>query len=125
MDNNAIILIAAAVFAVVLFVLAYRFLGEEKVKKWLRWAVLEAEKDLQSGTGEAKLVRVYSLLIVAFPKFSKILPYRRFEKLVDCALVWMDELLANNPIIASTVYSAEITDKHESEAVDDGNSVEG
>lgn len=122
--DNVLILVAAAAFAVVLLAIAYWLLGEEKVKKWLRWAVLEAEKELQHGTGKAKIEKVYNLFVVTFPKLALIISRKRFEKLVDVALIWLDELLANNAKIAAEVYGEPIIDKHESEAVDDGNSVE-
>jgi hypothetical protein len=118
--DNVLILVAAAVFAVVLFALAYRFLGEEKVKKWLRWAVLEAEKELQHGTGKAKIEKVYNLFVVTFPKLALIISRKRFEKLVDVALIWLDELLATNKKVASAVYNEPVISKCESEADSNG-----
>lgn len=67
-----------------------------KVKEWLKWAVVEAEKYLGTGTGQLKLRQVYDMFIEAFPVFSKMLPFSIFSKLVDDALEWMDEQLSKN-----------------------------
>lgn len=94
---------ALAVIAVVVFVLLYKFCGVEKVKNWLLWAVCEAETALGSGTGKLKLATVYSLFIEQFPKFSKIMPFALFSRLVDEALEIMREWLENNKAIAAVI----------------------
>ncbi len=94
---------ALAVIAVVVFVLVYKFCGIEKVKVWLLWAVCEAEKALGSGTGKLKLATVYSMFIEKFPKFSKIMPYAVFSKLVDEALATMRDWLEKNEAIAAVI----------------------
>ena len=54
--------------------LIYRFLGlptekqKAKVKEWLIWACIEAERALQSGTGQLKLREVWNLFC-AVPAF--------------------------------------------------------
>ena len=94
---------ALAVIAVVVFILLYKFCGIEKVKAWLLWAVCEAEKALGGGTGKLKLMTVYSMFIERFPKFSKIMPFFLFSKLVDEALETMREWLENNKAIAAVI----------------------
>ncbi len=95
--------VALAVIAVVFFILLYKFCGIEKVKAWLLWAVCEAEKILGGGTGKLKLAMVYSMFIERFPKFSKIMPFSLFSKLVDEALEIMREWLENNQAIAAVI----------------------
>lgn len=67
-----------------------------KVKEWLKYAVIEAEKYLGSGTGQLKLRAVYDMFVEAYPIFSKILPFSIFSRMVDDALEWMRIQLENN-----------------------------
>ncbi len=77
-----------------------------KVKQWLIWACIEAEKALQSGTGQAKLLRVYEMfcLIPAFTWVSKIISFELFSKWVKEALVKAKEMLVENGDLANYVY---------------------
>jgi hypothetical protein len=72
----------------------------KKVREWLLWAVIQAEKALGSGTGQLKLRRVYDLFVARFPWLAKIIPFEMFCKMVDDALDEMRELLKNNPAVA-------------------------
>lgn len=74
-----------------------------KVKEWLKYAVVEAEKYLGTGTGQLKLRAVYDMFVDTFPVFSKILPFSIFSKLVDDALEWMNEQLSKNQMIKNYV----------------------
>ena len=67
-----------------------------KVKEWLKYAVIEAEKYLGTGTGQLKLRAVYDMFVEAYPIFSKILPFSIFSRMVDDALEWMRIQLENN-----------------------------
>lgn len=75
----------------------------KKVREWLLWAVVEAEKALGSGTGQLKLRRVYDLFVVRFPWLAKIIPFEMFGKMVDDALDEMRELLENNEAVAAYI----------------------
>lgn len=97
-----------AVIAIAVFALLYKLCGIEKVRNWLLWAVCEAESELGSGTGKLKLATVYSMFIDKFPKFSKIMPYSLFSKLVDEALEIMREWLESNKAIATVIKSSEV-----------------
>ena len=68
----------------------------EKVKQWLLFAVLEAEKIYSSGTGKAKLAYVYNLFIERFPSLAPAIPFDTFSRLVDEVLVEMRKLLETN-----------------------------
>lgn len=67
-----------------------------KVKEWLKWAVLVAEQELGSGTGQAKLHMVYDMFVEKFPAIASVLPFSIFSKWVDLALEWMREQLDKN-----------------------------
>lgn len=74
-----------------------------KVKEWLKWAVLVAEQELGSGTGQAKLHMVYDMFVEKFPAIASILPFSIFSKWVDLALEWMREQLDKNENIKAII----------------------
>ena len=74
-----------------------------KIREWLRVAVVEAEKELKTGTGQLKLRTVYDAFIDKFPIISSILPFSIFSKMVDLALEWMNEQLEKNENIKAFV----------------------
>ena len=81
---------------------------KEKVKEWLIWACIEAEKALQSGTGQLKLRQVYNLFcaVPAFTWVAKLISFETFSDLVSDALVEVKEMLVNNKVLAEYVYGA-------------------
>ena len=74
-----------------------------KVKEWLLWAVVEAEKTFGSGTGILKLRYVYDLFLGRFPALVKVVSFEKFSVLVDSALDKMRDLLDNNEKIEAYV----------------------
>lgn len=78
----------------------------EKVKEWLIWACIEAEKALQSGTGQLKLRQVYDMFcaVPAFTWVAKIVSFDLFSDWVSDALVTVKEMLVNNKNLAEYVY---------------------
>lgn len=84
----------------------------ERVKEWLKYAVMEAEKELGTGTGQAKLRLVYDWFITKFPIFSKIITFNYFSKLVDYALEWLNRQLEGNEAIQNYVYGDDGIEKH-------------
>lgn len=103
------IILAALVVGALLGLAVYKFLTSPaseqlaKVREWLLWAVIEAERQLGGGTGQLKLRQVYDLFIVRFPWLAKIVPFYVFSDLVDDALVEMRELLAQNEAVQAHV----------------------
>ena len=81
-----------------------------KVKEWLKYAVVEAEKYLGTGTGQLKLRAVYDMFVQAYPVFSKILPFSFFSKMVDDALEWMNQQLSKNVKIDMYVNNKEVNE---------------
>ena len=95
MDKTMILIIVAiAIIAALFIVLAIK--QPKKVKEWLLYAVIEAEKELGSGTGPVKLSSVYDMFITKFPKLSVFISFNTFSEWVDVALDYMEELLTDN-----------------------------
>lgn len=76
-----------------------------KVKQWLLYAVIEAEKQYQGGTGVLKLRAVYNEFCKVFPSLVPVISFEIFSSLVDEALVQMRHLLETNMDIAYYVES--------------------
>lgn len=74
-----------------------------KVKEWLKWAVMVAETELGSGTGQAKLHMVYDMFVEKFPAIASVLPFSIFSKWVDLALEWMRDQLEKNENIKAMI----------------------
>lgn len=94
MDTNTIISIC--VIGVVLILIgAYLIITRQKdVKEWLKYAVIAAEKELGSGTGQLKLRQVYDWFTGKFKIFSIILPFKVFCAWVETALETMENWLS-------------------------------
>jgi len=84
----------------------------ERVKEWLKYAVMKAEKELGTGTGQAKLRLVYDWFITRFPIFSKIITFNYFSKLVKFALEWLNKQLKENEALQNYVYGDDGIEKH-------------
>lgn len=67
-----------------------------KVREWLLYAVIEAEKCYQSGTGALKLRATYNEFCQVFPSLVAVISFDMFSKLVDDALVEMKKILETN-----------------------------
>lgn len=75
----------------------------EKVKAWLLYAVIQAQKEFGEGTGRLKLVAVYSQFIDKFPAIAPVVTFEMFSRLVDEALVEMRKILETNKDIETYV----------------------
>jgi len=104
-ENWYIILGILAVLAVAGYAI-YKFAGlptkEQiaKIKQYLLYAVIEAEKELGNKTGKAKLLFAYDLMISKFPVVAKLISFETFSKWIDEALVEMEKLLKENEALA-------------------------
>lgn len=102
MDKTMILIIVAiAIIAALFIVLAIK--QPKKVKEWLLYAVIEAEKELGSGTGPVKLRSVYDMFITKFPKLSVFISFNTFSEWVDVALDYMEKLLADNKDVKAII----------------------
>lgn len=79
---------------------------KEKIKEWLIWACIEAEKELQSGTGQLKLRNVWDMFckIPAFSFVAKIITFETFSEWVSDALEAAKKMLITNYALAEYVY---------------------
>ena len=68
----------------------------KNLKEWLKWAVVEAEKALGSGTGQLKLRFAYDLAIKQFPWVATLISFDTFSAWIDEALDWMRAQLDQN-----------------------------
>lgn len=75
----------------------------EIVKSWLLYAVFEAERIYQSGTGKLKLHYVYDLFVAKFPAVAAIVSFEIFSHWVDEALVEMRKILEYNKDIEAYI----------------------
>lgn len=98
-------IIALAVGGVILIgVIIYLVVCQkEKVKEWLKWAVVEAERLLGTGTGQLKLRQVYDWFCEQFTFLSAIVPFKVFSAWVDVALETMEKWLSENKQITAYV----------------------
>ena len=107
-DNWYIILGIIAVLVIAGYSV-YKFLGLPtksqiaKIKEWLLYAVVLAEKELGSGTGEIKLRYVYDLFVAKFPTVAKVVSFETFSVWVDVALEKMETILKNNESVLNLV----------------------
>lgn len=69
------------------------------IKQWLKWAVVEAERQLGSGTGQLKLRLVYNTAVNRFPWIVSFVSFETFSEWVDEALEWMKKQLNENEAI--------------------------
>lgn len=113
MLENWEILVALLAVAGIIGVWIGRFLKmptaeqREKIKKWLLWAVVEAEKELGGGTGKLKLRQVYNLFLQRFPAVAMAISFDTFAAWVDEALAEMRELLQKNQAIYRMINAKE------------------
>lgn len=107
--ENWYIIAGILALVVVVGVLIYNFAKKpsseqlNKVREWLVFACIEAEKQFSSGTGELKLRFVYDAFVIRFPWLAKVVSFEAFSNLVDDALVKVRQLLETNVEIAVIV----------------------
>lgn len=98
-----IILIANAVFDVYKFYVMPREEQIEKLRGWLLQAVILAEAEFGSKTGQLKLSAVYAKFCKEMPWLAQLISFERFAELVDEALERMRNILSTNKCIAAVV----------------------
>lgn len=103
---SVVVTVAVAALTIYQFFLLPTDKQKEKVKEWLVWACIEAEKALQSGTGQAKLRRVYNAFIAvrAFSWLAKIISFDTFSAYVSEALAEAKKMIINSESLAVYVY---------------------
>ena len=110
--ENWMVVFGLAVAVILAAIVVYRFFGMPtdkqvaKIKEWLIWACIEAEKALQSGTGQLKLRQVYDMFcaVPAFSWVAKLISFEMFSDWVSDALVTVKQMLVSNESLATYVY---------------------
>ena len=107
-DNWSLLVVAAVLvtgYAVYIKKFASLPVEEQiaKVKEWLLYAVIEAEREYGSGTGALKLRSVYDQFCMVFSDLAEVITFEVFSGLVDEALEQMKHLLEFNKDIAAYV----------------------
>lgn len=107
--NNWFLIVAlvavlgVSIFAVVRFVGLPTEAQIAKVKEWLVFACMEAEKELGGKTGKLKLRMVYDMFLTKFDWLAKIITFEKFSTLVDEALLTFKEMLKSNEAVKNIV----------------------
>ena len=99
----AICVAAAAINVIVCFLKQPHVKQIQNIKEWLKWAVVQAEKELGGGTGQLKLRMVYDLAVQKFPWIINCITFEQFSTWVDEALEWMKAQLSSNTAVQSIV----------------------
>lgn len=110
--ENWMVVFGLAVAVIIAVLVVYRFFGlptekqVEKIKEWLICACIEAERALQSGTGQLKLRQVYDMFcaVPAFTWVAKLISFELFSEWVSDALATAKEMMINNKTLAEYVY---------------------
>ncbi len=110
--ENWFLVVALAACAGVSVWTVCRFAGlptdrqKKKIKEWLVWACIEAERELQSGTGQLKLRKVYDAFcaVPAFSVAAKLISFETFSAWLKDALREAKEMLIKNNSLALYVY---------------------
>lgn len=98
-----IAILVAMVFSVARFLKLPKPDQIVKIKEWLLYACIEAEKNLGDGTGKVKLRYVYDKFVTKFPLVDKLISFETFSSWVDDALKEMRTLLDTNEAVENIV----------------------
>lgn len=110
--ENWFLIVALLSCGAVAICFVFRFLGmptekqKAKIKEWLIWACIEAERALRSGTGQLKLREVWNMFcaVPAFTWVARIISFEVFSGWVSEALTEVKQMLISNNALAEYVY---------------------
>ncbi len=116
--ENWFLIVALLSCGVVGICFVFRFLGmptekqKKKVREWLVWACIEAERALQSGIGQLKLREVWNLFcaVPAFTWVARVISFEEFSDWVSDALYEAKQMLISNKTLAEYVYGKDNAD---------------
>lgn len=78
-----------------------------KVKEWLVYACMKAERELGEKTGQLKLRMVYDMFLNKFEWLAKLITFDQFSKMVDEALEKFKRMLESNVAVQNIVEGKE------------------
>ena len=103
----SIVVAVSAIIIVVRFCITFSNKPTEEqidqVKEWLLYAVVIAEQNLGSGTGQLKLRQVYDMFLTKFSWLAQVISFSTFSLWVDEALEQMKHLLESNAVVKHIV----------------------
>ena len=110
--ENWFLIVALLSCVTVVICLVFRFLGmptekqKAKVREWLIWACIEAERSLQSGTGQLKLREVWNMFcaVPTFTWVARVISFEQFSTWVSDALLEVKQMIISNNNLAEYVY---------------------
>lgn len=116
--ENWFLIVALLSCGVVGICFVFHFLGmptekqKKKVREWLVWACIEAERALQSGIGQLKLREVWNLFcaVPAFTWVARVISFEEFSDWVSDALYEAKQMLISNKTLAEYVYGKDNAD---------------
>ena len=82
----------------------------KKVKEWLLFACVEAERDFGSGKGQLKLRYVYDMFVEKFGVIKYIVTFEEFSNMVDEVLESAIEFFENQGVEKKPLDSKSILD---------------
>ena len=102
-----LVVIAAAIGVIVYFINNFTKMPHDtqldKIREWMLYAVIQAEKTLGGGTGQVKIRYVYDMFVSKFPSVAKVISFETFSMLVDEALQKMRKILDTNDKVKAYV----------------------
>lgn len=102
-----IAVVLASVFFIVKFIQHPQGKQVKKVKEWLVYVCLMAERELGEKTGQVKLRYVYDLFLTRFKWLSIVITFEMFSSYVDDALVTVRKMIETNPKIDEFIKNGE------------------
>lgn len=97
----AVCVIAGIILAVMKFCKQSNKEKYDQIRGWLLQAVILAEQEYGSGTGQMKLSVVYDAFCTALPWIAKVITFEQFSKYVDEALEDARNILEGNNSMAA------------------------
>ena len=100
--KNIDVIIGIIALLIISSMAIYKFIqsGKEhqitKIKEWLLFAVIQAEKELGGGTGQLKLRYVYDMFVSKFKFVQMLVSFEEFSEMVDDSLDIMRGMLTTN-----------------------------
>lgn len=100
-DNWSLLVVVLAIVIVgIVYIKKFIQMPTEKqietLKEWLLFAVIQAEKEFGTKTGQVKLRYVYDMFLTKFPALVAVITFEQFSQLVDEALDKMKHLIETN-----------------------------
>ena len=112
--NHWYLIVALVAVIVVVIALVVKFFNLpteaqlSKVKEWLVYACMEAEKALGEKTGKLKLRMVYDMFLTKFPWLAKVITFEKFSNMVDEALEKFKKMLESNVAVKAIVEEKDV-----------------